>query len=482
LRRAKGKEPAERADLIERGFAEIASPQALVKPWFEARLEVPGNREATGARSLEITVDSADPDFLDAMGNELARRSFDGEAIEVFTRALAAGSKTMMTKMLLGYLLARRGDPACVPLLEEALASSPGWDLPMTTLAAWYVERDPARTLELLVDPRDYEHHDLRAMAYEAMGRTADAERATSAAIASLPRAIDAHRKLAEWHARNYRHARALTHGRALFALRTAADEDIDEAILRAYRDGGAFHELVPWLREYETFSLGVGWYVYFGLRGQTTNPDPALTMRAAREVSQAYAKQGDVREARKWTIREAYVSALAGDTTHLDELVNSGLDDDPDAWVEVAHTYIAMNEYDAANAAADRALVLDAQQPLMHQGPEFLARSFARRLDATAALMHSERALAMAAYCHNAWIARAEAFAIAGDLERARAHAERSLAIHPPDADGDDAVIVLAAVTKNRVQLDAEAAKRHKHAPGAFSEYFGYLRQLADA
>jgi tetratricopeptide (TPR) repeat protein len=148
-----------------------------------------------------------------------------------------------------------------------------------------------------------------------------------------------------------------------------------------------------------------------------------------------------DVSGARVWRVRAAGVAAKHGDVKPLEALVESGLADDPAAWIEVGNCYFASDDYDAAGAAADRALVLDpssgaalvslcrlamilgdadmlhrvsmallASKPAWHEGPEFLARSFARRLDIDAALMHSARSLEMASYCHNAWTARAEA------------------------------------------------------------------------
>ena len=79
----------------------------------------------------------------------------------------------------------------------------------------------------------------------------------------------------------------------------------------------------------------------------------------------------------------------------------------------------------------------------------------------------------------YNAWLSRAEAFAVAGDLPAARKHVERALAIHAGDDDGDDSLILQAALAGDRARLDREIGLRFKRAPDAFPEYFGYLRSL---
>jgi tetratricopeptide (TPR) repeat protein len=336
------------------------------------------------------------------------------------------------------------------------------------------------------------------------------------AALARYDDELVARRELAEWHTQGNRHARALVHARSLFRLRVAYNptedvEDIDEAIIEAYDDAGCFSELLPWLRSHETFPLRVAFRVFVGLTSLEPNPDPELAMRAARETAAGFAERKDTRQVLLWRIREAGVAAKAGDLARLDALVTADVDGDPAGWSEVAQVYLNLDDVGAAAAAADRALVIDsacaealivswqialqvgdletlhrvamalvANHPRLHQGPEMLARSFARRFDAEAALMHSERALAMARYCHNAWTARAEALAVAGDVVGAREHIERSLVMRQHDDDGSDALILAAALRKEYDQLDAEIAKRKAKAPG-FAEYYAYLRKLAD-
>ena len=509
---------AARAAKLEAALDEVSDPGELVRPWFDAALELPGNRAATGERALALAnARPHDADLLDALGNELARRNFTDEAIEVFRAAIEAGSKSDMTEMLLGYLLlVKRQDAAGVPLLEKALASDATWALPRQSLAIWYVTREPARVLEILDDPHDGEEHELRAMAFEALGRRDEAARESAEALARYRSPVEARYRLGRWHTLDDRHPRAFVHARELLGLRASAPaallDEIDEVIVRGYRHTGQLAELLPWLRaRKESFPLRIGFHVHFGLIALQPNPDPDLAMRAARDVAAAYRTLGDKREARLWAIREAGIPAKTGDLGPLDRLVASGLDDDPDAWVEVAHRYLAIDQYAAASAAADRALVLDptsggalvvtcqlalsggdgdtlhriamalvAHKPMWHQGPEYLARSFARRLDTAAALMHSEKSLAMATFCHNAWTARAEAFVIAGELDAARPCVERSLAIRNGE-HGDDILIVAAALDRDRDRLDREIAKRYSHLPAVpFSKFFDRLREIA--
>ena len=515
---AKLADHAARAAKLEAAFDEVTNPGELVRPWFDAALEVPGNRAATGERALALANDRPhDAPLLDALGNELARRNFTDEAIEVFRAAIEAGSTSDMTVMLLGYLLlVKRQDAAGVPLLEKALENDRDWLLPRQSLAIWFVTRDPARALAILEDPYDGEELELRAMALEALGRRAEADRESAEALTRYRSPLEARYRLGRWHTFDDRHPRAFVHARELLVLRDTAPkaqlDEIDEVIVRGYRHTGQLADLLPWLRaRQEPFPLRIGFHVHFGLTALQPNPDPDLAMRAARDVAAAYRTLGDKREARLWAIREAGIPAKNGDLAPLDRLVESGLDDDPDAWVEVAHRYLATDHYAAATAAADRALVLDpssggalvvtcqlalsggdadtlhriamalvAQKPMWHQGPEYLARSFARRLDAAAALMHSEKSLAMATFCHNAWTARAEAFVIAGELDAARPCVERSLAIRNGE-HGDDILIVAAALARDRDRLEREIAKRYSHLSALpFTVYFERLRAIA--
>ena len=106
--------------------------------------------------------------------------------------------------------------------------------------------------------------------------------------------------------------------------------------------------------------SSSVAWYVHFGLKSLHPNPDPALTIRAAHAKVELARQIDDDSGARLWQVRAAGVAAEHGDSRPLDELVAGGLADDAAAWIEVGCCYMASDDYDAAGAAADRALLLD--------------------------------------------------------------------------------------------------------------------------
>jgi tetratricopeptide (TPR) repeat protein len=515
-------DPIERAAFLASKLDAVAKPAALVRPWFDASLAKPGRRELTAETAVAMA--RARPNdwaFLDAVGNDLARRNFNNEAIEVYRMALTAGSTTDTTGMLLGYLLLRQGNVEGIALLVKSLEGDAEWSLPRETLGRYFAEHDPARALTLLSTPQSGEEHDLRAMALWSLGRTAAANREARDALDMYADDFEAHWKLAEWHTRNDGHERALLHARELLALLergvTLSDEDrdsVDEAIVEAFSDGGAIAELLPWLRARTTpFTMRTAWHVHFGLDHLHPNPDPELTMRAARDLVAHHHETGDASQARVWAVREAGVAAKHGNVAPLEALVASGLDDDADAWLEVASCYMASDDYDAATAAADRALLLDPSsggalvvmcrlamslgdadmlhrvsmallvaKPAWHEGPEFLARSFARRFDSTAALMHSQRTIEMAAYCHNAWLARAEALLVSGDLEGARTCTDRALAIRAGEP-GDTSLLLAAALRGDTAKLEAELAYGYRHLPApAFPDYVARLREVASS
>lgn len=508
----------ERAALIEAQLDHVSDPAALVRPWFDASLTLPARREITAAKALAMSrAHATDTKFLDAVGIELARRNFSNEAIDVFRMALAAGSTTDTTEMLLGYLLLSRQNAEGVPMLERSLERSPEWGLPRQTLAKWYVQRDPSRALTLLATPQDGEERELRAVALEALGQHEDAQRETDAALASFDREVEARWKLVEMHTASRNHARAFLHAHRLFELieRGEADETIDSlvgAVARAYRESGHLSELIPWVRRTETMTASVAWHIHFGLGALHPNPDPELAILAAHRMAEVMTERGDPSDARVWQVRAAGVAAKHGDPAPLEELVAGGLDDDADAWIEVGNCYMASDDYDAAGAAADRALLLDPdsggalvmmcrlamamgdesmlhrcatalleQKPTWHEGPEFLARSHARRLELEAALLHSSRAIEMAAYCHNAWTARAEALFVDGDLDGARTCIETTLAIRAGEP-GDEVLFLAAALAHDRETLEREMQHRFRHLPALpFPMYTAHLRAIAE-
>jgi hypothetical protein len=123
----------------------------------------------------------------------------------------------------------------------------------------------------------------------------------------------------------------------------------------------------------------------------------------------------------------------------------------------------------------------LAAAKPLWHPGDEFLARSFARRGDGTAALDHSDRALRIAPYCHNAWIARGEALVVAGQLAQAREAAARSQALVTA-SPGDDLTVLAAALAGDAGALERALAARYPVPTLPFPVFVEKLRDAASS
>jgi predicted TPR repeat methyltransferase len=195
-----------------------------------------------------------------------------------------------------------------------------------------------------------------------------------------------------------------------------------------------------------------------------------------------------------------------------LEALAADGLDDDPEAWVELANAYHGHDANDAAAAAVDRALQLDPSsvgalttmfdlaekagdlelmeraaravataEPHGHEGCERIGRMLLRRGD-LAALESARKAVYMAPYCHNAGLGFGEAQLVAGDLRVARAAAKRAAEISPPE-EGDSIAVLLAALSGDPARLERELAAAHGHLPALpFPPYIAALRAACTA
>lgn len=216
--------------------------------------------------------------------------------------------------------------------------------------------------------------------------------------------------------------------------------------------------------------------------------------------------------EAPRWRVRLAGLRAeAADDTATLESLARDGLDDSAIAWIELADQYRCLGYYDAAHASIDRALQLDPSntealdtqytlalaigdlealhrvaraiadaEPLWHEGPEHLGRSFARSGDGATAVTYAQRAVDLAPHCHNAWTGLAEAHLVAGDFTRARDAVTRSVALEAPQA-GDDISVLRAALAHDEGALEAALGLRYRHLPALpFPAFLEKLRAAA--
>jgi tetratricopeptide (TPR) repeat protein len=502
----------------------VDKPQKLVEPIFDALLDAKVPIGTIAERFVELCKGLRDePAFLDEVAYELDNRYHEDHALEVLRMAVAAGSKSKRTLEHLGRQLCIRGDAAGVPLLERAMARDAQWSPPRITLAMFLADKEPDRALQLVDGCDDSKAHEVRAIIHEAAGRSREANLALREALEEYDDDIAGRSALADWHYNENRYPRAHVHTKVLFELRRKASghrleyldlDDIDETIVRGFRLGGGFEEIVPWLVErcdQLEVKADLAWHVFYGLTAFHPTREPQLAIRCAQIVQKRDRKVGDLAEARAWTVRIALERTHLGETNALSELAKTGLDDDPAAWVELADAYYALDQFDAAHAALDRALQLDADsanamatlfnlalaagdeaglhkaaeaiaaaQPLWHQGPEHLARSHARRGEADAAVAHAKRAAQLGPYCQNAWAALCEASIVAGDFERANEALARSIAIDAA-TPGDDISILVAVLAKEPAALERALAERFKHLPAPpFPIFLARLRAAA--
>ncbi|HEU0033249.1 MAG TPA: hypothetical protein VFQ53_21600 [Kofleriaceae bacterium] len=512
--------PDERFTHLAQALEDLTAAGLLAEPLLDALRSSSLDDEQVGARVVQLCRARAkDVDFLAAMGSELEHSYFAEEAIEVLQLARAAGSTNPIAMTILGRLLCLRGDPSGVAMLEQVIAGEPTWAPPRIALAMWHVTGDPTRALAVLDEAADDNTDDelfldARSLVLARLGRDAEAARTLGDAIELAEHPRDAHLRLAEWHYHEHRYDRALLHARALLAERrtlTAAQlddeqievEELECAILQAYRLAGAFEELVPWLAERcaDAVPARLAFDIYFGLTSREPIALPALAIRAAQAAANESRAGHHV-----WQIREAIVRARGGDRGPLDQLAQARHGHAP-AWLELADAYVELGDLDAATAALDHATALapDApgvlnttfdialehgdtdtmrraierfskRRPLAHEGAEHAARYHARTGDVAAALEHAARAVAIAPYCQNAWLARAEACAVAGDLAAARTALARSTALVAP-IDGDHAAILGCALAGDVDGLERALAV---HPRGAFPAFDQRLRELA--
>ena len=523
-RAAKIRDVLERASFLEAALERgVDKPTTIARDLVDALFESSLSDDACGARLVTFARRvPAQPKVLEIIGRELDERYREDEAVEVLRLAVAGGAHSKQVLETLGRLLVLRGDADGVPLLERAIERAPDWQPPRIALAAWFVDKNPQRALAVLGDFESDRCHELRAMIYAAAGRKRLAAREQLAALSQYTNDLEARTELCRWHYTEHRYARALEHARTLFAMRSEMTprqlaridaDDLDDLILGAYRTGGAFAELVPFLRERCAGDVPpqLAYEVFHGLTALRPIGEPELAIRAAEVLAQRCRTDGDRDGALVWTVRIAGVRAQLGDIAALEALARDGLGDNPAGWNALADEYLAVDAYDAAHAAIDRALELDpdstealaslfhcalaagdagalhraaealaAAAPLAHQGPEHLGRSFARRGDAEAAMAHARRGAAVGPYCANAWIGVAEAAIVTRDDAAARAALARSLALAAMEP-GDDVSIVHAALHGTPAELEQALAARYEHlAAPPFPVFVEALRAAA--
>ena len=538
------KDPAKRADALERALAEVPDPHELIEAWGDAMWDaklIPAADVATRIVA-ECRARATNEEFLTVAGQFLDERSCEDEAIEVLQLARRGGATDGDALCALGRMLCLRGDAdEGVRLLEYEIEDAPEWARPRQELAMHLRTTDPARALALLEPVADQDDEprsdETRAMLHEQLGRADDARAAIGHMIDSFASELEARESLSRWHFFEFRYDRALFHARRLdelldalpdkkLAKLSASDrESIDETILQAYRMGGAFAELVPELLERYAItdpSPTIAAEILLGATSLRPILAPVLAGRCARVLAAAARASGDIITAFDHEIDEAELTARQGDIGAL-ELVAERVATvtDPRPWARLVEAFTAVDRLDRARELLDRALALDPSHPEVlsaqfdvalelgdadlarrsterylevaptsHVGPEHLARISTRTGIFDVALEQSRKALLLGPFCQNAWLARAEALLLTGDHAGARECTARGLQLQGPDP-GDEISIIDAAAAGDLDRLDRELAARisatatRPHAPDVmrpFADYYDRVRAAARA
>ncbi|MBL8611115.1 MAG: hypothetical protein JNL38_27480, partial [Myxococcales bacterium] len=342
----------------------------------------------------------------------------------------------------------------------------------------------PERALALLAPVASAENAwlvDSYAMILASVGRTAEAEKASRRAIASLSDApAEVARRLAAWHTSEGRYDRALHWASRFFDMpgATEVEERLFDTLMYAHRMAGKTRDLLPRIRERCAAEVpaGLAWEVYHAVSGL----DDALAARAAAVMAENADDEDDELE---WRINEAKLRAKLGDRSKL-EAVRRDIGDTAERWADMFHLYDALEEVDPAIEAARRAYALDPKSlavltaylealllegdaqaaltvaesiarafPYQHAGPERLALMHGqllapdRAVSAARALELSARAVDMAPYCHVAQDCRALAHFVASDWVSARRHTAQSLALSPPEEPDEMNLSLLMAL-----------------------------------
>jgi tetratricopeptide (TPR) repeat protein len=279
--------------------------------------------------------------------------------------------------------------------------------------------------------------------------------------------------------------------------------------LLCACRMSGRQLELHAWVREHSRERVPD--HLAFETFQAYRNADPELAARASDVLAQNATSQAGALEAR---IHAAGCRAVLGRPAELEALTQQIGDNGP-AWALVYFAWVDAKRFDrAAEAAArahalapfdlqalsaweghclrlgDKAGALGAAQsalehhPYQHLGNERLAQLYARELNAEAALAHSRRAVMLAPYCHIAQTAHALALFAADDFERARAHAERAVAIEALEPGRwSEALSLLHALRGEHEALEQQLEARAREEPRwPFPELDAKLRAVCDA
>ncbi len=489
-------------------------PKPIVSALFGV-YERLGSREAAGARLREVAeARVSDVDLAHAVGEKLDDKGQRGHAIALLRRVVEASPNQVNAVYRLGTLLQRdvltriEGER----LLSRVVELAPSFAWARIRLAWSLIEDDPARGLALLAELPDQEDGYVLETRSALLARTDGAEAADAALELALRTWGNPEKgllDLVDWHIGDHRYQRAVVLARSIFERVQGAElaPRARRLWLSAHRHAGAVRDVLPRLRELcaDGVPEGLGWQVYWALY----RIDHPLAAEGAMQVAEQ--KEGIART--EWRIHAAAQRAHGGDETLL-EAVRGELAESAQAWASFSFGLDELRRWREADAAAIRAFELDDTlkdalsameetwtrrgdvekaiecarrltelYPHEHVGPERLGALLARRLEVEEALRCSHRAVDAAPFCHNAHWSRALALFAADDLDGARLHASRCLALHEPptEDDGNDSLMVLYAIDREPEKLDACFLQLYQRQPeGIFAAFEDKLRAVA--
>jgi tetratricopeptide (TPR) repeat protein len=501
--------------------------EGLARELFDLLAET-GSTEAAAGKLRELAERLArDSDLVREVGYLLDENGQRGHAVALLRHAVDASPSDVNAVYRLGSLLSEdlltRDEGRA--LLERTTSLAPEAPQPRVKLA-WLAMTsaegggDPDATkraadaalawLEPLEDREDSYVEETRAAALSLLGRDAEADEAAHRAMeahGSLERGL---LSLVSWHIDAMRYDRAVTLAKRIEVA--SLPEDLvawgESTWLAAHRLSGRLREILPALRERvaEEVPRHLAFDAYWGVR----SIDHEIAARAALAIADRAAND---EERIRYRIHAAEERAHLGDSSMITEM-RSEAGERAEAWASLSYAYVDLDRFDEANEAAERAYALDPadkealsamegacvrrgdvgraiacaralaeQYPYEHVGPERLGALLAKSLLVEEALTQSGIAVDAAPFCHNAHWSRAVALFSAGDLEGARRHAARSLAIEEqekPDP-GNDCVMILRALDRDRDGLERCLATLAKSEPeSVFAKYKALLRSVA--
>jgi tetratricopeptide (TPR) repeat protein len=385
---------------------------------------------------------------------------------------------------------------------------------------AWLLlEGDPASALaviEPVLASEDSDVYDVHSACLEALGDAAAADRALARALQAAPSPDLGLAMLINRHciADRYERAYQLAKKLDLAAFEedgSGANEFAESVWLTAHRLSGHAQEALAQVRELCTH--GVPEHLAFEIYYSYRQVDRELAARAADVQAKT---EEDPADRAEWNVIAVGLRAKqSGDSRKLDTLAKK-LAPHASAWAELSYSYMRLERYADADAAAARAFELDprandaftawiealerqnqidkaiacaeefaAARPYEHQGPERLGIILAKTGRVEEAMAHSARAMEAAPYCHVSQQSRALALFMSGDHDGALEYARRSSGNEPPapdtDASSDDELLI-AALTGDVAAVDRGLASLDKSEPGVYPLYRARRVEVAAA